>query len=357
MIALQVYLRGGGTLADLYEKYHLSTKRHHLFTNLVQFKYHQFESPFDQQIVRESRGIILDESKDWAIVSFPYTKFFNHGEALAAQIDWSTARAYEKLDGSLCTLYHYEGGWYVSTSGTPDANTPVNDNADTFSDLFWRTFNACKYSLDLLSPSCCYMFELMTPSNQIVVRHPVSRLVLHGWRDITTLKEGNPEDLSDSFTVVKSWPLRTLTEVIEAAAALNPMQHEGFVVCDAFFNRVKIKSPAYVALHRAKDGMSPRTVRNIVRTGEQWEFVQYFPELGLEVDAQKVKHEALVSRIEQEWSRLSTIKDRKTFALEAKLLPFSGVLFALFLGRTTSAREYLASAPESYYETLTAEAA
>jgi tRNA splicing ligase len=56
-------------------------------------------------VVQECRGLILDESANWRIVAFPYTKFFNYGEEHAASIDWSTACVQEKLDGSLmyCT--------------------------------------------------------------------------------------------------------------------------------------------------------------------------------------------------------------------------------------------------------------
>ena len=38
-----------------------------------------------------------------------YVKFFNHGESNADIIDWKTARVYEKLDGSIITMY-----WYFS---------------------------------------------------------------------------------------------------------------------------------------------------------------------------------------------------------------------------------------------------
>ena len=38
-------------------------------------------------------------------------------------IDWGTARVYEKLDGSLMTLYRYGGAWQVASSGLPDGST------------------------------------------------------------------------------------------------------------------------------------------------------------------------------------------------------------------------------------------
>jgi len=57
-------------------------------------------------IYKLCRGIILDAEDDWRVVSLPYVKFFNYGESYADKtLDWTTAKVYEKLDGSMVTLY------------------------------------------------------------------------------------------------------------------------------------------------------------------------------------------------------------------------------------------------------------
>ena len=38
------------------------------------------------------------------------------------KINWKTARVYEKIDGSLMTLYFYDNKWIISSSGKPDAD-------------------------------------------------------------------------------------------------------------------------------------------------------------------------------------------------------------------------------------------
>src|SRR5271170_7082534 len=91
-------------LARLCEQFAISAKRHPQFSNLVHLKYSQIDSPMNEPIVRECRGLIVDQADDWRIVAAPYRKFFNHGEVHAAPIDWPTARVYEKLDGSLMYL-------------------------------------------------------------------------------------------------------------------------------------------------------------------------------------------------------------------------------------------------------------
>src|SRR2546423_400145 len=82
------------------------------------------------------------EREHWNVVARGFDKFFNHGDHLAAPIDWSTAKVQAKEDGSLCVLYHYNSDWHVATSGSPDASGNVYDNPLTFADLFWRVFFA-----------------------------------------------------------------------------------------------------------------------------------------------------------------------------------------------------------------------
>ena len=48
--------------------------------NLLMLKYSQVDSDFNEVIVRECRGLILNEDTN-EIVSFPFTKFGNFGES------------------------------------------------------------------------------------------------------------------------------------------------------------------------------------------------------------------------------------------------------------------------------------
>src|SRR6185436_3505127 len=62
--------------------------------SLLSLKY-SFDSPMEVPVVRECRGAVVHESGK--IVALPYAKFWNHGEAMAATIDWESARVLEKL--------------------------------------------------------------------------------------------------------------------------------------------------------------------------------------------------------------------------------------------------------------------
>jgi hypothetical protein len=124
-------------LTILTEQYAISAVRD---GDLVSLKYNQIESPMHEPIVQECRGMVVDTARN-TILAHPYNKFWNHGEALAAKIDWRTANVLDKLDGSLITLY-WNGGWQVASSGHPTAGGSYGEEARTFRDAFWETWHA-----------------------------------------------------------------------------------------------------------------------------------------------------------------------------------------------------------------------
>jgi hypothetical protein len=110
----------------------------------------------------------------------------------------------------------------------------------------------------------CYMFEMISTRNKVIVTPDEDQMYLdkhlycvayfsiylHGARDLTTLQELPPKQLSERY----GWKLVpefiskfvSVEEVIQAARKLDPGKHEGFVITDAHFNRVKVKSPQYL---------------------------------------------------------------------------------------------------------------
>lgn len=334
------YIRQHG-LESLCAKYAIKANRHKEFPNLVLLKYDQIDSPMGDKVVQECRGLILDEADDWAIISRPYDKFFNYGEGHAPSIDWTTAKVYEKLDGSLMTLYWYRGGWRVASSGSPDASGPVNrDTSITFAILFWEVWNEMGYSLPPdWCRTFCFMFELMTPDNRIVVQHKDRRIVFHGVRKseeefpevflekADSLKKHDYYHNDINWQCVKSYPLQNWEQIIEASTNLNPMQNEGFVVVDSQFNRVKVKSPQYVALAHMKDGFSDRRMIELVRTNESSEFLNYFPEFKELYDKYATRFSILASELEETYEKIKDIELQKDFAMVAVKTRMPSVMF------------------------------
>lgn len=338
---LQDYLRQHG-LESLCNTYHIKVTPHRKYPHIICLKYSQIESPMGEKIVQQCRGIILDSSQNWQIISYPYDKFFNYGEIHATPINWNSAKVYEKLDGSLMVLYFYDREWRVQSSGTPDAAGEVNGFGFSFADLFWKVWQELGYQYPL-EIDHCFIFELITPYNRIVVQPKENQLVLHGVRNIQTLEESEPSLWANQYgwQLVPSYPLTSWTEVIKAAEILDPLTSEGYIVCDAEFHRIKVKSPQYVAISHLREGFSSRRMIEIVLTNEGEEFLSYFPEWRELYERTKARYLSLVQEIEEIYQQHQHIELQKDFAAAIKDLPYSGILFSLRSKKVATIREAL----------------
>ena len=247
--------------------------------DLVCFKYNSIMSDFSDPIVCESRGIIIDV-KNLKVVCWPFDKFFNVQEQYAADIDWSSARVLEKIDGSLIKLYYYNGEWVFATSSTCDAH---DANVDRFGkkyyDIIKKAVNYNKIPFDTLDPDYTYMFELVSPESQVVINYKSTALYFLACRNNTT-----GEEIETSIGIMKpnSYPLNSLEGCMEAVEKLNmgsDVTNEGFVVVDKNYHRVKIKSMAYVSLHHIKNaGFTAKRMSELYAASIDFdELVKEFP--------------------------------------------------------------------------------
>lgn len=234
------------SLHQLLEKYPILHNRHPKFNNLIQFHYIEHGGMFDENIVKECRGLILDESDNWKIISHPYTKFSSEiGNDVfdKKNIDLQKYKVYEKHDGSLAVLYFYNGQWNVSSSSVPDGNVIMckRVNPTKFCDVFWKIFNNKKYELPQIQ-STTYIFELILKDHQIGVHHQHDDLILHGARDLLTGQEICIDTLHINWK--KTTPLQLNKN--QMLQMLKQPNFEGFVLVDLNFNRIKIKSQLYL---------------------------------------------------------------------------------------------------------------
>lgn len=177
-------------------------------------------------------------------------------------------------------------------SMVPDANglTPVGNgpNRKSFAELFWEVFKLLGFKLPESEEHKrkCYMFELATPQNIVLIPHKTPQLYIHGVRDLTTLEE----ELPDPYCALYHWrltPLREISskseferDVLPFVTNLDGMATEGYVICDAHFNRFKLKCPSYVnlALLHNPDGNQWKRLVAIAQVNEGSEFLAYFPQ-------------------------------------------------------------------------------
>jgi hypothetical protein len=103
--------------------------------------------------------------------------------------------------------------------------------------------------------------------------------------------------------------------------------HEGIVVCDNKFNRVKIKTLHYFELHKmAHNGNVPlETIVDLVRTNETEEFLAYFSQYRDAVDRVSEQVDSVYKTVEivsndvENWKLNNPVSDlrenRKAFAM------------------------------------------
>ena len=198
-----------------------------------------------------------------------------------------------------------------------------------------------------------YMFELTSPFNKVVCQFHKTELHFIGCRNNETGQEifFGDHELAEIFDTPKIFPLRSVDECVAAAAELD-VNAEGYVVVDKDFNRVKIKSPTYVALHHMKNNnvLSYERGIEIVRGNELEEVVTYFPEFKEHLEKIKEKYDFLVSRLEASWDGFNTLvtalAPRKEAAIWiTKNFDIPGVGFALLDGKVKTVKEWIEKCP------------
>lgn len=212
---------------------------------------------YTNPIVQEARGIILDVER-LEVVCWPFRKFGNFNESYVDEIDWSTARVQEKVDGSIIKLWYdpRRGAWNFSTNAMIRAEEARlgDDCEQKFQDIIRSAVNYDDVPFDTLNRGYTYIFEMVSPQTQVVVRYEKPMLYHTGTRSNVT---GEEFDCDIGITKPASYPLHSLEDCLHAAKMLNAdipegdlVEKEGFVVVDAQWHRVKIKSPDYLMTHK-----------------------------------------------------------------------------------------------------------
>lgn len=191
------------------------------------------------------RGLIIDSQGN--IIARPFKKFFNLSEAEV--IPNGDFDVYEKYDGSLGILYWIDGEPFIATRGSFNS-----DQARKGSEII-RKYDASK-----LNREHTYLFEIIYPSNRIVVDYgDHEKLILLAIIDTKTGQEMPLE--SDLFETAKLYDGLDL----ETIKQIKNDKDEGFVLRwpDGF--RLKFKFEEYVRLHRLLTQCTARSIWDLLR--------------------------------------------------------------------------------------------
>lgn len=318
---------------------------------VVCLNYNQILSPMSNPMVQECRALVLD-AKTWDVKSWVFGKFFNLGEGhIPKDFDWDAFKTYEKLDGSLIHFWHHDTeGWQCGTRSVPDANTGLDDTGLTFKDLVlmairdmgsnWSEF------VSHLDSRFCFAFELTTPENQVVVEYPGRRLTLLAVRNLSNLYEIDPYLWADRFPfpVVPTYRGWTLDAVKAEVQGRDPKQHEGFVLVDKNFNRIKVKSEAYVFMSSRKDSLqkSNKARIELILADAADDVMPSLPVYIQEkIRTLQAKIRASVQQIDAMWLTVKDIEDDKDFALRVQHSGLSTPMFALRKGKAKNGLDWL----------------
>jgi len=317
--------------------YNIKTKRSDGYIILS----YNLDADFNIEIVRECRGIILDETDDFRPVCVPFFKFGNYGEPYADDIDWNTARVQEKIDGSLIKVWRHRGVWRVSTNNMINAESARTDNnEDTFMNVFHRAWLQTGIQFSDLNPDYTYMFELVSPQTRVVVPYSETKLFHTGTRNINTLQE---LDADIGIEKPKTFSIATIEACVETARLLD-RYHEGFVIVDNRWRRVKVKSPLYVSIHHILNNISSeKRIIKLVVSGEDVEVISYFPEYANTFDNMRERIDRFIAYNERELERIrdagySTQKELAEYVTNTICPP---CLFCVMKGKSNSVKDFV----------------
>ena len=305
---------------------------------LYVLNYDQIDSPKTHPLVMECRALILD--REFNVVARAFDRFFNLNEApeTQAHLDWDIAEIADKIDGSLIKLYYWNDAWHFSTRGTAFAESQCMNSEYTFHDLCVKASDAnymeeVEASAELadLDRGVTYLLELTCRENRVVTVYEGYDLHFLGARR---------NDTGEYVTVpanalwvmnwldVKKYKFDSAQACKETAEKL-PNLAEGYVVYQDGIPVCKVKSPAYVACHHLRSGGIPSTNRiiDLVATGEEAEYLTYFPEDQKYFDPVISAKDIIVNQADALWHTTRNITEQKQFALAVKDVSYSWLLF------------------------------
>ncbi|MFF0274306.1 RNA ligase [Streptomyces sp. NPDC004330] len=245
---------------------HVTRKRHpelplsiYTYTRACQYAQHW------NRATTRCRGLVADDATG-RIVALPLPKFFNVSEHAAGRpyappLPDEPFELYDKVDGSLAVVFHYDDRWHAASKGS-----------FTSAQATWAQRRLDAADTAGLEPGVTYLAEILYPGNRIVVNYGERRdlvLLAAFGRDGT---EVPPAEAAAGWrplgSVVRTWPAMGLAELVALTESDTlPGGHratgtdaEGFVLRFASGLRAKAKLAEYVRLHKVLTGVTERDI-------------------------------------------------------------------------------------------------
>lgn len=313
----------------------------------VKLNYDQISSPKNHHIADICRGLIVAiiDNAPCKVVARSFDRFYNLGESGSTNFNFDNGVVFEKCDGSLvlCWFDIVEQKWQISTRGMAFAEGnfafSLVASEGTFRDWILKamklTEDEFQNAMKGLPTNKTYVMEYISTENLIVTRYSEAMMVLLSVIDIDTNTEENINDwIGDlqhvmNIRLPKTYPTSNSDELVRMCNELTDLQ-EGFVVYDPVVgNRVKIKSIAYLKAHKIRGNGIPsmNDVMELVLTGEQDEFLAYFPEFDQYFQPVENSLRCLINNAIAVFINAKHIEPQKEFALSVKDTNVAAICF------------------------------
>lgn len=340
MFEVQKYLRDGNTLEDLTNDLGIKVAKHET-KPLIILNYDQIDSPKTHPIVRECRGLILEDSS-WDIVARSFERFFNWGEVADEMplFNFDKFHAEHKEDGSLSMVYNYKGEWMVSTRGS-FAELPMQ-----FQEFTWREAMCNALGLNDLSeldkkldPKISHVCEFTSLYNKVVRTYNKPQMfLLSAFDGHSELSVDACDELANEVDFVR--PKReNFDDIDHLIDHLNTYSEEdptfeGYIIRDDENRRWKVKSATYLSLHKMRgegDNLfNPKNHIPYILGGNGDKLIEYFPEVEETFITHKNLVEAEYHLLSKLLGEVKDIENQKEFAMAVVgKTPFTGFLFQL----------------------------
>ncbi len=254
------------SILDDYVKKGLVMVNKHPDADLYIYNYSQkvqYEKLWDE-ITLQCRGLIMDGSGN--IVSRPFKKFFNYEELVQKEgfeFPKGNFHIQDKMDGSLGITYWIGDECFIATRGSFTSEQSVYAN-----NLLQTLY---KDALSGLQKDLTYLFEIIYPDNRIVVDYMGESNLTHlATIETKTGKELFPESIGIPFveTYGNQSAANELPRVHRLQNQIPYNNKEGVVITFDNGFKCKIKHPEYVRLHRIMTNMTPKSIWESMRDGD-----------------------------------------------------------------------------------------
>lgn len=203
------------------------------------------------EITKSCRALVLDNKGN--VVARAFDKFFNIEELSNEEIPNESFEVYEKLDGSLILVFRYLGELVVTSKGSF-----TSDHAILAKKLIDEKYGDRRFYSDYV-----YVFEMIGPSNKIVVDYPEDELVL-----LTKLDKNTWEELPLTDSWIRQVDRYDSVTDYSKLKEIIPSDKEGYVIRFKNGFRMKIKGDDYFRLHNIMTNFSNIKIWELLKNGE-----------------------------------------------------------------------------------------